>query len=169
MNSRPIWQFHRLTIMSRQLTAWLLEERIDLCKKFTTALSNSDPRKNHSLHFRNNRGENLALKSPLIATRKLVPTMSQVDMATRKLAQTISAVLPVVLPFKKDYHSCERKEVDSYSRQFFVRRSCVTTGFAKWLQGWYVHHDHENEKPAGSYHWGTVRPVFLKAFGKHGV
>ena len=91
------------------------EERIDFWMKFTTAKSNSDPAQNYSLHFRNQKGKNLAWMNPLIATRKLVLHMSQVDMATRKLVQTISAVLPIV-------------HVGGYSRQSFVRSSSVNTG-----------------------------------------
>ena len=95
--------------------------------KFTTTKLNSDPAQNYSQHFRNQNEKNLAWKNPIIASRKLVLTILQVDMATKKLVQTISAVLPVVL-CSKDYHSYERKKVDSYSRQSFVRRSSVATG-----------------------------------------
>ena len=44
------------------------------------------PAQNYSLHFRNQKEENLARKNPIIATRKLVVlSMSLVDLATRKL------------------------------------------------------------------------------------
>ena len=136
-NSWPIWEFHRLTIMSRQLTVWLLEERIDLWMKFTTAMSNSDPAQNYYLHFRNHKGENLALKNPIIATRKLVLTVSQVNMATRKLVQTISAVLPMVLsskrlPFLRTKGSGQLCPPILRTEELCQYRS------PKWLQGWYV-------------------------------
>ena len=56
-----------------------------------TELLNSQP-------FRNQKGENLVWKkrNPT-ASRKLVLILLQVDMATRKLVQTISAILPVIL------------------------------------------------------------------------
>ena len=62
--------------------------------KFTTTKSNSDPAQNFSLHFRNQRGKNPAWKNPVTARRELLLSMSQVDIATRKLVQTISAVPP---------------------------------------------------------------------------
>ena len=54
------------------------------------------------LNCGNQKGENLAWKNSIIASRKFVPTMLQTDVATRKLVQTISAVLIVV-------HLCSRR------------------------------------------------------------
>ena len=83
---------------------------------------------NHSQHFRNQMGENLVRKKKKnpTASRNLVLIPLQVDMATRKLVQTISTIFSDSL-FKKGYHSYERKKVDCYWRQSFARRSFVDT------------------------------------------
>ena len=81
--------------------------------------------------------------------------MSQVDMATRMLVQTISAVLPVVHLFSK------RKWVvipanPSYGGALSLQVSKLVTRMV-------CHYDQEEREPDGSYHWDTVRPVLLKA------
>ena len=110
-----------------QIVKILDQERLDLRMKFTTTKSNSDPAQNYSLHLSNQKGKNLAWKNPVIATRKLVLTMSQVDMATRKLVQTILAVF-------QDCHFYEREEVGGYSCQSIARRSSCRYRSPKWFK-----------------------------------
>ena len=95
--------------------------------------------------------------------------MSRVDMATRKLVQTISAVLPIVrlcsqrLSFPKN----ERKWVVIPANPSFG--GALSTQVSKMVARMVRHDDQEEREPDGSYHWHTARPVLLKAFGKHGA
>ena len=113
--------------------------------KFTTTKSNSDTAQNYSLHFRNQKEENLAWKNPIRATRKFVLSMSHVDMASRKVVQTISAVFPNRSSFFQEDSFLRAK--GSWlvfppilrTEELFVYRS------PKWLQVWYVFTIKKNE------------------------
>ena len=152
----PQTHFHRLTIMNRHLTLCLPEERIDLWMKFTTTKSKSDPAQNYFLHFRIQKGENLEWKNPIIATRKRALAMSQVDMATRKLVQTISAVLPII-------HLCSKKAIIPPNERkwwsFSASSSCgdaFSKAVSEMLTRMVRRCDQEEREPDGSYHWDTV-------------
>ena len=70
--------------------------------KFMTTTISSEPAQNFSQHFRNQKGENLVWKKKKpAASRKFVLIFLQVDMAIRKLVQTISAILPAILCSKR--------------------------------------------------------------------
>ena len=49
------------------------------------------------------------------------------------------------VPSHKKNHSYERQKVESYSCQFFVRRSSFNTGLQKWLRGLVRHYDQDND------------------------
>ena len=56
-------------------------------------MPHSDPVQNYSLNVKNHKEESLAKNRPILASRRLVQPMFQVMLATRKLAQTLSAFL----------------------------------------------------------------------------
>ena len=72
-----------------------------------------------------------------IAKRKLVLTMLQVDMATRKLVQTISAVLPVVLCLKRLPFQRTKGSGQLFPPILRTEELCRYRS-PNWLQGWYV-------------------------------
>ena len=93
--------------------------------KFTTTKMNSDRAQNYSQHFRNQKG----------ASRKLVLTMLQVDMATRKFVQTISAVLPAVLCSKRlpFLRTCEQY-THKYSTYRVAQHDRISSREHAWLK-----------------------------------
>ena len=64
--------------------------------------------------------------------------MLKVKLATRRLVRTHTDSSQHSVPFHAKNHSYERKEVEDYCYQFFVRRSSVSTGLQKMLQKWCV-------------------------------
>ena len=101
---------------------------------FATKKSNSDPVQNYSLNFRKHKGQNLAWKNPIIATRKLVASCQKSTWQQGSLSKHSQQSSQSFIFFQKDYHSYEQKEVGGYSRQSFVRRSSVTSGLQNGYQ-----------------------------------
>ena len=115
----------------------------------TTEMS-SDAAKNSSQPFTDQKAEDLTWKKGDPTTlRKLV-----LPMATRKVVQTISAILPVIL--------CSRRWIvidanRSHGEDLSIQVSKMVTKMVR-------HHGQDELEQDGSYHWDTVRSVLLKAF-----
>ena len=91
-----------------------------------------------------------------IASRKLVLILLQVDMATRKLAQTISAILPG----NEKWIAIDANP--SHGGALSIQVSKMVTKMVR-------HHDQDEPEQDGSYHWDTVGSVLLKAFARYGA
>ena len=87
--------------------------------------------------FRNQKEENLVWKNPMIATRS-APHVTQVDMATRKLVQTISAVLPIVHLCSKRLSFLRTKGSGWLFPPILRTEELCQYMSPKWLQGLYV-------------------------------
>ena len=128
---------------------WFPEERVGSWMKFRFPMPNSDQVQNYSLNLRNQKKENLAWQSRSLATRRLVRSMLQVQLASRKFARTPSAFLPIKRLLHTRNHSYNQEEVDSYSCQFFVWRSSANSGLqngyktgtslrSRWTTIWHI-------------------------------
>ena len=86
-------QFHQPMIMGGHLMLWFPEGRVGSWRKFTFPMPYSDPVRNCSLTFENQKEEGLAKNRPILASRTLVKPMFQVFLAAMTLVQTLSAFL----------------------------------------------------------------------------
>ena len=82
--------------------------------KFMATKMSSDPAQNYSQHVRNQKGENPCMEEgDSNSIKETCAHPMQVNMVTRKLVRTISAIFPVIF-VQKNYHYYERKKVDCY-------------------------------------------------------
>ena len=86
-------QIHHPMIMYGQLMLWFPEGRVGSWMKSIFLMPDSDPVRNYSLNFKDQKEESHAKNRPILASRRLVQPMFQIILATRKLAQTLSAFL----------------------------------------------------------------------------
>ena len=93
-NMDPRLQFHHPMTENGHPMLWFPEEKVGSVMTFIFPMPNSDQVQNFSLNFRNLREENFAWQSRHLATRNLVRSMLQVQLASRKLMRTPSAFLP---------------------------------------------------------------------------
>ena len=115
------------------------EERVGSWMKFIFPMPTSDQVQNYSLNIRNLKKENIAWQSRRLASRRLVRSMLQVQLASRKLVRTPSAFHPAKRLFTHKDHSYDE------GKWTVIRQSDA------------------------SLHWDAIGPVLLNAFAKHGA
>ena len=109
------FQFHHLMIENGHPMFWFPEESVVSVMKFMFPMPNSGQVQNYSLNFRNLKEENLAWQRRRLATRRLVRSMSQVQLASSKLVRTPSAFLPAKRPFSHEEPFLRPKGSEQFS------------------------------------------------------
>ena len=134
--------------------------------KFIFPMPNSDPLQSYSLNFRKQKEDNLAWHSRRPASRRLVRSMLQVRLASRKLVQTPSALLPA----RRLFSHKEPFVRPNASGQLFLpilRVELCQQRSPKWLQDWCVITTKERQS-AAALQFDEIKPVLLIAFAKTG-
>ena len=122
-------QFHQLSIPERHLTLGSPEKQSVLWMKSMTTKRSSDPVRNCSQPFRNQKGKNLVWKKEdPIAPRNLM-----LLKATRKLVRTLSAVFSMILCYSYGW-----KENGSLLMPTLHEEDICLHRYPRWSQRWHA-------------------------------
>ena len=97
-----------------------------------------DSVRNYSLNFKNQKEERLAKNRPILASRRLVQSMSQVILATRKFVQTLSAFFPHKRPFTQKEPFLRTRESGRLFAPIHRTEDTWQRQSPKWSQEWCV-------------------------------
>ena len=132
-------------------------------------MPDSDPVRNYSLNFKDQKEESRAKNRPILASRRLVQPMFQILPATRKLAQTLSAFF-----LHKRFFQQKEPFLRTMGKWKVIHAHSPDGGdlaiaVSKMVTRIGASYDQDERQSDGSMHWDTIRPVLLKAFAKHGA
>ena len=115
--------------------------------KFIFPKLNLHQEQNYSVNFKILKEKNLAWHSRRLTSRKLVQPMWEGPTSNKETCADTPSIPPS-------------------QASLFTQRT-IPTNEGKWKV--VRHYDQDERQSDASMHWGTIRPVLLKAFAKHGA